>query len=57
MNLMETFLCALCHEMLQVINDIVSADDFWLSLQILRSDCGCQHSTCSSIVIFLIRVW
>ena len=57
MNLMEAFLCALCHEMLQVINSIVTADAFWLSLQILRSDCGCQHSSCSSIVICLIRVW
>ena len=57
MNLMETFLCALCHEMLQVLNSIVTADAFWLSLQILRSDSACQHFSCSSIVIFLIRVW
>ena len=54
---METFLCALCHEKLQVINSVVTADAFWLSLQIVRSDYGCQHSSCSSNVIPLIRVW
>jgi hypothetical protein len=57
MNLMESFLCAMCHGMLQVINNNVTADAFWLSLKILRSDSGCQHSSCSPIAIFLIRVW